>query len=74
MKDSPQMAHYKVCATVSVNVEISIEAASQEQAIRIFKDGICMTADLLDVAAEHTVDEDSISDVEIGRVQLLGNP
>ena len=58
------MPRYIIATTVEVDVEMSVEAASVDEARKIFRDGICMTASLLDTPeARYDVSEDSISDV-----------
>lgn len=64
------MPRYTVKASVSVDVEMSIEAASADLAKAIFDDRIIMTASLDDTPTErYAVHEDSISDVQHQRVE-----
>ena len=61
------MPRFKVIATVSVDVEIELTAASHTVAERLFNNHICMTASLVDYeGSDYDVCEDSISD--IGRI------
>lgn len=63
------MARFTVKATVSVDVEISIEADSAAAAKSAFNDHIIMTAGMVDVPVDsYDVSEDSISDVHVHRV------
>ena len=58
------MARYTITATVSVDVEMSVEAESPAAARKLFHDKICMSASLLDTpSGDFDVSEDSISDV-----------
>lgn len=64
------MPRFAVTATVSVDVEMSIEAESADAARKKFHDNICMTASLVDVPEpEFDVSEDSISGVNELRVR-----
>lgn len=64
------MARYTVIATVSVDVEMSIEAESAEAAKAAFNDHVIMTAGLVDVPeGSFDVNEDSISDIHIHRAR-----
>lgn len=63
------MPWFSVKADVSVEVEISVEAASAEQAEELFDKNLCVTASLVDVAAEkQIVAEDSIDCIRIKSV------
>lgn len=56
--------NYIVKAPVTVNVEMEIEAVSQDEAIATFKDSLALNAVLLDVdPTQWDTIEDSISDV-----------
>lgn len=56
--------NYIVKAPVTVNVEMEIEADSQDEAIATFKDSLALNAVLLDVdPTQWDTIEDSISDV-----------
>lgn len=58
------MARYTIKASITVDVEMSIEADSRDEAAQIFNDQLCMTAGLTDLApASFDVSEDSISNV-----------
>jgi hypothetical protein len=60
------MTFFTIKASVMVDVEIDVQAASKEAAAELFRNHICMTASLLDLAAEDfDVSEDSIADVEV---------
>ena len=64
------MPRFAVTATVSVDVEMSIEAESADAARKKFHDNICMTASLVDIPeSEFDVSEESISDVDELRVR-----
>ncbi len=59
------MSRHKITATVSVDVEMSIEAADIAEARAIFSDQLIMSASLADIPkAEYAVYEDSISGIE----------
>ena len=57
------MQRYTVKAQVTVDVEIELDAASEEVAEKAFQHGIAMNATISDNKAAVTVDE-SISDVD----------
>lgn len=60
------MARYTVKATVSVDIEMSIEANSAESAKEKFNDHVVMTAGMVDVAENSfDVHEDSVSEIHI---------
>lgn len=64
------MSRYTIKATVSVEVEMSIEADSADAARKAFDDGICMTAELIDTPREkYDVSEDSIAGIEDVRIE-----
>ena len=59
------MAKYTIAASVTVDVEMAIEAASAKEAMEIFENQIAMSAFLTDTPkSEYDVHEDSISDVQ----------
>jgi hypothetical protein len=64
------MPHYTITARITVDVEMTVEAGSEDEARKIFNDGICMSASLADVPEiKYSVSEDSISDVDRIRVR-----
>jgi hypothetical protein len=59
------MPRYTITASVTVDVEMSIEAETPAEARRIFKDQICLVASLTDLSEEsYDTIEDSISDIQ----------
>lgn len=59
------MARFTITATVSVDVEMSVEAASATEARKLFDDHICMTATLIDLPEENfDVSEECVSGVD----------
>lgn len=63
------MPHYTITAKVYVDVEMTVEAASEDEARKMFDDNIAMTASLVGVPADKfDVNEDSIS--QIGSVRV----
>ncbi len=64
------MARFIVKATVSVDVEISIEAADAEAAEALIDEHLCMSASLSNVPADnYRIDGDSINDINIEDVE-----
>jgi hypothetical protein len=60
------MSRFMVKATVTVDVEMSVEAIDADDAEKIFSDKICMTASLVDIPADnYRVDDDVVSDTTI---------
>ena len=65
------MAKYTVTARVTVDVEMSIEAASGDAAKEVFDSRLMMTAALTNTPKDkYTVAEDSISAVDSVNVDL----
>lgn len=64
------MARFTITATVSVDVEMSIEASSAAEAKTLFNDHVVMSASLVDVPdGSFDVSEDSISDIHVHRAR-----
>lgn len=60
------MPRYTVKATVTVDVEISIEASTLGEANDLFQNNLAVNATLVDVPAENfDVNEDSITEVAV---------
>lgn len=63
------MAFFSLSASVTVDVEMSINAQSPEAAEALFNDRISMTANLIDVGEnDFFVNEDSISELDVSEV------
>lgn len=66
------MARYTITATVVVDVEVSLDAASESVARQMLSDHLIMTAGFVDLpdGSGADVSEDSIADIDDVKIRL----
>lgn len=63
------MLGYRICAIVTVEVDMVVKAASVAEAQSMFEGNIMMSASLADIPSDRfIVEEDSISELEVSAV------